>query len=277
MTALSGPKKLATRLGDQAVVNLVEAGLKGSTTFYTGALCVLENGYAVPGKTGLGLIPLGQIEEKIVTAAGDGARRARFRRGPLHLENSAGGDAIAATDEGKPCYIVDDQTVALTDGNGTRSRAGTIMGLDADTSQVIVEVYRMEADPLGGAGTKNTYFFTFDLADLAAVDVVAKFQPGYPGKIVKFQATVLKPATTAAKAATLTPQINAALGADVPVTGGGLTLTSANMTPIGATVQSAAITGANSFTAADGISILGSAITAFVEGRVVLALTVASA
>ncbi len=40
--------------------------------------------------------------------------------------NSAGGDAITLGDIGKDCYAVDDQTLALTDGGGTRPRAGKI-------------------------------------------------------------------------------------------------------------------------------------------------------
>ncbi len=41
--------------------------------------------------------------------------------------NSAGGDTITLTDIGKPCYAVDDQTVALTDGGGgARAQAGII-------------------------------------------------------------------------------------------------------------------------------------------------------
>lgn len=43
--------------------------------------------------------------------------------------NSAAADAIANDDIGKSCYLVDDQTVALTDGTGTRSFAGKICGL----------------------------------------------------------------------------------------------------------------------------------------------------
>jgi hypothetical protein len=276
MTALSGPRKLTNRQGDSALAILIVAPVAATKVLHQGALCALDGGYCVPFSTKLGLIPLGVNEEKVDNTSGsNGAKKARLRRGTYTFANSAGGDAIAQTDLGKVCYGVDDQTVALTDGNGTRSKVGRIMGLDPVDSQVLVEIADM-GDANAGVGGKAIVSWPFDLADLAAVDVVAKFQPGFPGKIVKFQATVLKPATTAAKAATITPQINTALGADTPVTGGGLALTSANMTPIGATVQSAAITGANTFTAADGISLLGSAITAFVEGRVALELTLAS-
>lgn len=40
--------------------------------------------------------------------------------------NSAGGDAITLADVGADCFAVDGQTLALTDGGGTRPRAGKI-------------------------------------------------------------------------------------------------------------------------------------------------------
>lgn len=40
--------------------------------------------------------------------------------------NSAGADAIAVTDIGKPAYVVDNQTVAKTSNSGARPVAGTI-------------------------------------------------------------------------------------------------------------------------------------------------------
>lgn len=274
MTALTGPRKITNRQGDAVLAHLLVAPVKASTVIQQGSFCGLDGGYAVPFSSKLGLIPLGVSEEKIDNSSGgNGGKTGRFRRGPWTFANSAGGDQIAQTDMGKLAYGVDDQTVALTDNAGTRSVAGRILGLDPVDSQVIVEFANMAPDP--GIGNKVVVSFPFDLAKLAAVDVVAKWQPGFAGKIVKFQATVLDPATTAAKAVTLTPQVNAALGADAPVTGGVLALTSANMTPIGNTVQSTAITAANTFAAADGISILGSALTAFVEGKVLLTLTLA--
>jgi len=33
---------------------------------------------------------------------------------------------------GKTCYIVDDETVAKTNGTNTRSAAGTVVGVESD-------------------------------------------------------------------------------------------------------------------------------------------------
>lgn len=88
-----------------------------------------------------------------------------------------------------------------------------------------------------------------------------KFTPGYPGVIKSVQFMVTTAVTTASKLATLQPKV-----ATVATTGGAVALTSANCTPIGAEVDGSAITGANTFTASQQISIDVSAVTAFVEG-----------
>ena len=45
--------------------------------------------------------------------------------------NSAAGDLIAAADVGSTCYIVDDQTVAKTNGTSTRAAAGVVHQVEA--------------------------------------------------------------------------------------------------------------------------------------------------
>ena len=59
-------------------------------------------------------------------------------RGVFAFDNSTAGDAIAQADVGNNAYIVDDQTVAKTDGGGTRSIAGVIEGFDG--TSVLVRV-----------------------------------------------------------------------------------------------------------------------------------------
>lgn len=50
-----------------------------------------------------------------------------------------GDDAIAADDETKDCYVVDDDVVALTSATNTRSRAGRIYQVDPDTGYIAVQ------------------------------------------------------------------------------------------------------------------------------------------
>lgn len=52
----------------------------------------------------------------------------------------AGVDTITADDKGKICYLVDDQTVALTNGGGTRSPAGVIYDVQVEPSETTVWV-----------------------------------------------------------------------------------------------------------------------------------------
>ena len=139
MTALSADRNTPRREGG-SYRRPVAAGVK----IYIGALVVLDNaGFAHPGHVGLGLIADGRAEIQIDNTLGAaGAVAVPVRAGNFVYANSAGGDAITAANIGAPCYIVDDQTVALTNGGGggaaTRSPAGTI--LDIDSTGVTVAV-----------------------------------------------------------------------------------------------------------------------------------------
>lgn len=111
--------------------------------------------------------------------------------------------------------------------------------------------------------TRGPMVWTINIPALSALanGQSYKFTPGVAGRILSAQFMVTTAATTASKAATLTPKI-----ATVATTGGVISLTSANCTPIGNEVDGTAITGANTFTAAQQISVDVSAVTAFVEG-----------
>ena len=50
---------------------------------------------------------------------------------PRHVLRQRADDAIALTEVGKPCYVVDDQTVAKTNNAGARPVAGTVFDVDA--------------------------------------------------------------------------------------------------------------------------------------------------
>lgn len=99
---------------------------------YAGALVMLNAGNAQAGAAGAGLVSVGIAEERADNTGGAaGAIQVRVRRGTFRLGNSGAADAITRAEIGSPCYAVDDQTVAKTDGGGTRSRAGTIADVDA--------------------------------------------------------------------------------------------------------------------------------------------------
>lgn len=99
---------------------------------YKGTIVVLAAGYAAPASTALGLIADGRAADTVDnTTGGNGAARVTVEKGCFRFGNSAAGDLIGAADIGKTAYLVDDQTVAKTDGTGTRSIAGKIMDVDA--------------------------------------------------------------------------------------------------------------------------------------------------
>lgn len=99
---------------------------------FIGALVALNaTGYAQPGATATGLTAVGVAEEQVDNGAGnDGDVSVTVRRGVFKFKNHS--DAVARADVGKTCYIVDDETVAKTDGTGTRSAAGKVIGQEAD-------------------------------------------------------------------------------------------------------------------------------------------------
>lgn len=89
-------------------------------------------GYATPGAVATTLTALGRAEEMVDNSAGaDGAKSVTVKRGTFKFANHAA-DLVVQADLGKTCYIVDDQTVAKTNGTNTRSAAGVVMGVESD-------------------------------------------------------------------------------------------------------------------------------------------------
>lgn len=60
------------------------------------------------------------------------AKTVPIDRGIFRFGNSASTDQIKNSDIGTTCYIVDDQTVAKTSGDGNRSAAGKVWFVDSD-------------------------------------------------------------------------------------------------------------------------------------------------
>lgn len=105
-----------------------------ATRYFTGSIvCVNSSGYAVKGATATGLRAAGVCRVGVDNSAGlAGAMRVMVRRGCFRFANSSGADLVGLKDIGLSCYIVDDQTVALTSGSNTRSVAGVIRDVDAN-------------------------------------------------------------------------------------------------------------------------------------------------
>lgn len=127
MTALTEDRNTPQSIGD------VEAyGVDGGSKIFAGSIVVLNAlGFAAPGSTATGLVTVGRADEQVDNTDGsDGDLKVKVRRGVFRFANSAGADEITAAEIGDDCYIVDDQTVAKTDGTSTRSVAGKVVQVD---------------------------------------------------------------------------------------------------------------------------------------------------
>lgn len=127
MVALSEPRRTQRRSGDRRGFPIAAA-----VQIFQGALVAVNaTGFLVPMTTATALRGVGRAEEGFDNRNGNaGAATINVGAEIFPWENSTGGDAIARKDIGKTAYGIDDQTVALTDGGGTRSVAGTVFDVD---------------------------------------------------------------------------------------------------------------------------------------------------
>lgn len=115
----------------QRVEGDLEDVLGANQTIFAGALLMRNaSGHLIEGATATGSFGAG-VAVKAATSTTAGVTRARYREGVFLFANSAAGDAIAQADVGTACYIVDDQTVAKTNGSSTRSPAGAVRAVDS--------------------------------------------------------------------------------------------------------------------------------------------------
>lgn len=127
MVALSTERNTRARIGDLRVEPMA------ATVKIWGGSLVMRNaaGYLTKGATATGCVGVGRAEKTVDNTGAAGAVSAEYRIGLFLFANSTAGDQITIADIGKLCYIVDDQTVAKTDGTATRSRAGIVDGIEA--------------------------------------------------------------------------------------------------------------------------------------------------
>lgn len=128
MTALVKDRNTPRRAGDQFVDPVA-----ASAVLFEGAMvCLNAAGDAVPGSTATGLVPRGVAEARTDNSSGSaGDKSVPSQAGTFRFDNSTAADEITRAEIGDTAYIVDDQTVAKTDGTGTRSAAGKIIDVDA--------------------------------------------------------------------------------------------------------------------------------------------------
>jgi hypothetical protein len=116
--------------GTELVVLPVAAGAK----IYGGALVALNAaGYLVPGSVSATLRYQGRSEDFVDNTGGaDGAKTLAVRRKLAFKFTNHQADPVSQADAGNTVYIVDDQTVAKTNGAGARSAAGKLLAVEVD-------------------------------------------------------------------------------------------------------------------------------------------------
>ena len=128
MVALSADRNTALKQGD------LRSGLVGAATKIFKGSIVMRNaaGYLIKGATATGSFGVGVAQSLADNTLGaNGALSVNWRPGVAYLANQPG-DLCLVTDIGAKCWIVDDQTVAKTNGGATRSPAGIIEDVDAN-------------------------------------------------------------------------------------------------------------------------------------------------
>ena len=136
MTALSAARSTLRTEPDAAA----RLPMAAAMLIYQGALVALNaTGFASKGVTATTLKQFGRAEATVDNSAGAaGAKEIDVRPGIFRWANSAAADLITTAEIGTDCFIVDDQTVAKTNGTSTRSRAGKVVGVDS--SGVLVQM-----------------------------------------------------------------------------------------------------------------------------------------
>ncbi len=122
----------ADRLTPEMGVGARSGFLGANQAIFAGSILMRNaSGHLIKGATATGSFGVGRAEDPgVSTTAGVTAHP--YRMGVFQFANSASGDLIATADIGTVCYIVDDQTVAKTNGSSTRSPAGTVVDVDAN-------------------------------------------------------------------------------------------------------------------------------------------------
>lgn len=118
---------------------LIAAPVAAGVSIPAGTIvCASATGFATPGATATTLAYLGMADANVDNSAGaDGAVSVPVRRGRAFKWVNDAGDPVTQASLGRTCYIVDNQTVAKTNGANTRSQAGIVIAVDADGVWVI--------------------------------------------------------------------------------------------------------------------------------------------
>lgn len=127
MPAATGPRQTLRKHGGNNV-----RPVKAGAVIFAGTLVAIDaTGNAVAGATALNLVTDGRALANAIGGATDGTASVEVEAGVFRWDNSTAADAITLADVGRTAWLVDNQTVARTNGGNTRSTAGTIVDVEA--------------------------------------------------------------------------------------------------------------------------------------------------
>lgn len=129
MTATTKDRDTLRRTGDRRSFNLPA----GSKVLAGTIACLDSSGNLVMGSTSTSQTAVGVFEATVDNTAGTAPVVVTVPTGIYGpFDNSTSTDLIEDKNIGGTCYIVDNQTVAKTNGTNTRSKAGVIHKVDSE-------------------------------------------------------------------------------------------------------------------------------------------------
>lgn len=257
MANLTQPLALKGKYNEKKIKSIPMAAVK----IFRGAIVVLSTaGYVNKPTNTAGERMIGVALETVDNSAGSAGDK-EIRVATDGLWNFAKTGTVTQANAGQNVYASDDQTITPTPNNNLVGKVSHVESVGDSISTIWYDISQaaqsMSAESANGA---QVYMIPVQLADFANAGIFKLAIP-YNFTLVSVGLRIGKPATTAAKLATLTAQISG-----VACTGGVISATSANCTPAGALVAGTAITALNTGVAGATIEINPSAVTAFVEG-----------
>lgn len=153
-----------------------------STIILMGVLvAVNQSGYLVEASADPSLRVIGRSEEYVDNSAGTaGAKTCKVKRGIFGWTNSGTTQALSDLHIGRPCYAVDNQTVALRNPTGVYPYAGRVYDVDSDGLVYVETGSTPPDDPSGddifllaGADLSTTGQYRFVALDSAGDAVLA--------------------------------------------------------------------------------------------------------
>lgn len=128
--------KARLRIGEPFA--LVRCPLAASTTIHMGSIVMAQaGGYCVVGATATGQFVQGVATKKAVGNGTNGGVEVGVECGDFEFTSGTAGDALTIANVGDTVYLSDDDTANATDGTGTRSALGKMIGVSVNGKPVV--------------------------------------------------------------------------------------------------------------------------------------------